>query len=40
MNVKHSRHKILIVDDMALNIKILGESLRNNYEIVVATNGE
>ncbi len=40
MSVGHSKHKILIVDDMALNIKILGESLRNNYEIVVATNGK
>ncbi|MCP4273810.1 MAG: response regulator, partial [Gammaproteobacteria bacterium] len=40
MSVKHFKHKILIVDDMALNIKILGESLRNNYEIVVATSGK
>ncbi len=40
MSVKHSQNKILIVDDMALNIKILGESLRNDYEIVVATNGK
>ncbi len=40
MSVKHSKHKILIVDDMALNIKILGESLRKNYEIFVATSGK
>ncbi len=40
MSVKQSKHKILIVDDMALNIKILGESLRHNYEIIVATSGK
>ncbi len=40
MSVKQPKHKILIVDDMALNIKILGESLRKNYEIVVTTSGK
>jgi two-component system, cell cycle response regulator len=31
--------KILIVDDYPANIKVLGELLRENYELLVATNG-
>jgi len=34
------RQKILIVDDMPTNVKILGEALRPNYDIVVATSGK
>ncbi len=32
--------KILIADDVPANIKMLGEILKDRYEIVVATNGE
>lgn len=32
--------KILIVDDVPANIKMLGEILKGSYEIVVATNGD
>ncbi len=32
--------KILIADDVPANIKMLGEMLRGQYEILVATNGE
>lgn len=41
-NVKHAeqRQTILIVDDNPLNIKILGESLRNECNIQVAISGE
>jgi diguanylate cyclase (GGDEF)-like protein len=31
--------KILIVDDLPTNIKVLGELLRGKYELLVATNG-
>ncbi len=31
--------KILIVDDLPTNIKVLGELLRGQYELLVATNG-
>jgi len=33
------KQKVLIVDDMPTNVKILGESLRPHYDIVVATSG-
>ena len=33
------RGRILIVDDAAANIRVLGESLRSEHEIIVATNG-
>jgi len=36
--VKERKQKILIVDDTPLNIKILGEVLRDDYTIMVATN--
>lgn len=32
--------KILIVDDVPANIKILGEAIRNEYRIAIATNGQ
>ena len=34
------RQKVLIVDDEAQNIKILGEALRPSYDIFIATQGE
>ena len=34
------RQRILIVDDMPTNIRILGEALRLEYAVSVATNGE
>jgi len=37
--VNERKQKILIVDDTPLNIKILGEVLRDDYTIMVATNG-
>jgi len=37
--VKAHKQKILIVDDTPLNIKTLGEVLRNEYDIMVATSG-
>jgi diguanylate cyclase (GGDEF)-like protein/PAS domain S-box-containing protein len=33
------RHKILIVDDEAINIKMMLNALKNNYQTLVATNG-
>lgn len=39
MSVKPLKQKILIVDDMPANIKVLGQVLRNEYEIVIATSG-
>ena len=36
---KTSPTKILIVDDVPTNIKILGETLREDYEVVFATSG-
>jgi two-component system sensor histidine kinase/response regulator len=35
-----NRQKILIVDDMPINIRALGEVLRSRYDIIVATSGE
>ena len=32
--------KILIVDDVPANIKIVGEAIRSDYNIAIATNGE
>ncbi|MBM4055545.1 MAG: diguanylate cyclase [Planctomycetes bacterium] len=40
MNIEISRQKILIVDDVPLNIKILGQALRCDYEIVIASSGK
>jgi len=34
------KQKILIVDDTPLNIKMLGEVLRDDYKVMVATSGE
>ncbi len=34
------KQKILIVDDMPSNLKILGTEFKNDYDIYVATNGE
>lgn len=34
------RQKLLIVDDQPTNLKVLGEYLRQDYEIAVATRGE
>jgi len=38
--MQENKQKILIVDDTPLNIKMLGEVLRENYQILVAINGE
>ncbi len=35
-----SRPKVLIVDDVPANIKIVGEAIREQYEIAIATNGQ
>ncbi|WP_084254069.1 response regulator [Methylobacter marinus] len=35
-----NRQKILIVDDMPINIRALGEVLRSRYDIIVAISGE
>ena len=35
-----AREQILIVDDMPANIKILGQLLRSQYDIRIATGGE
>ncbi len=40
MNNKQAEPRILIVDDVADNIHILMNILKNDYSIVVATNGE
>ena len=40
MLVGPSKQKILIVDDMPINIQILGEALKSEYQIKVATRGE
>jgi len=40
VNEKESKAKILIVDDKPANIKILGEALRNEYDICITTNGK
>lgn len=34
-----TKHKLLIVDDIPLNIKVLARALRNDYDILIATNG-
>lgn len=39
MAVPLTKQKILIVDDTPANINLLGQSLQNKYEILVATNG-
>lgn len=39
MNNKKTKQSILIVDDMPVNIKILTELLRSDYQIKAATNG-
>lgn len=39
MEAKSARPRILIVDDVPANIKILGEAIRGEYEIAIATNG-
>lgn len=36
----NTRQKILIVDDMPINIRVLGEALKSRYDIVAAINGE
>ncbi len=38
--MEENKQKILIVDDTPLNIKILGEMLRHDYQIIVATNSK
>jgi len=38
--MKENRQKILIVDDTPLNIKMLGELLRDEYKVMVATSGK
>jgi len=40
MNIYFKQQTILIVDDMPANIRILGETLRKEYQIKVATYGE
>jgi len=39
LNAK-TKHKILIIDDNPLNIRILVESLKNEFQIIIAINGE
>ncbi len=39
MAVPLTKQKILIVDDVPANISLLGQSLQNRYDILVATNG-
>jgi two-component system, sensor histidine kinase and response regulator len=40
MNVKYKKHRVLIVDDVPVDIAILDEALSAEYEIVVVTNGK
>ena len=40
MNELHEREKLLIVDDESVNIKVLSETLRKQYQIFTATNGQ
>jgi diguanylate cyclase (GGDEF)-like protein len=40
MNDENSKAKILIVDDAPMNIRMLGELLRGDYDILVANNGK
>ncbi|OKY74338.1 MAG: hypothetical protein BM485_13830 [Desulfobulbaceae bacterium DB1] len=39
MKTGHRKQVVLIVDDEPINIKMLAQALRANYEVVVATNG-
>lgn len=40
MDLSYNRQKILIVDDMPVNLMMLGEELKRDYEIFIATSGE
>lgn len=40
MGIGKEKQIVMLVDDEAANIKILAEGLRNDYEIVVAINGD
>jgi len=40
MTDEQQKSKILIVDDIPSNIQILAEAMRNDYQIVFATNGQ
>lgn len=40
MDFDNKKQKILIVDDMPINIQILAEALKSSYRIKIATNGE
>lgn len=40
MSIEPAKNKILIVDDNPETIKILGEALKQSYDVVIATNGE
>ncbi len=37
--MKEKKHSILIIDDIPLNIKILGEALRKDYNVAITTDG-
>lgn len=39
MNTNEVKQSILIVDDIPTNIKVLGESLKADYQVRIATNG-
>lgn len=40
MSIEPAKNKILIVDDNPETIKILGEALKQSYDVIIATNGE
>jgi len=40
MNTNMPRQKILIVDDMPANIKVLGDALKSDYTVLFATSGD
>lgn len=40
MNANMPRQKILIVDDMPTNIKVLGDALKNDFTVLFATGGD
>ncbi len=40
MNANMPRQKILIVDDMPANIKVLGDALKSDYTVLFATSGD
>ncbi len=40
MRINPVRHKILIVDDVSTNIKILGQAMRQEYDISIGINGQ